>query len=61
MPPTSANGQPAAAAYLRTIDGEYAAFGLAVPTLEAEALHRISVFADPTLVRRRGQPAAPVS
>ncbi|WP_309230793.1 nuclear transport factor 2 family protein [Nocardia sp. SYP-A9097] len=54
MLPTSANGQPAAAAYHRNAEGSYEAFGIAVLTVDAGELLRISVFADPGLVRHCG-------
>lgn len=56
MLPTSANGQPAAAAYHLDGNGTYQAFGIAVLTVDAGAVLRISVFADPALVRHCGLP-----
>jgi RNA polymerase sigma-70 factor, ECF subfamily len=66
MLPTSANGQPAVAAYLRDGDGRYQAFGISVLTL-SEGIARIVVFGEPELVTTFGfprsdppQPAAPI-
>jgi RNA polymerase sigma-70 factor (ECF subfamily) len=53
---TAANGQPAAAAYLRGPDGVHRAFGLAVLTATATGIARIVVFGDPGLVTRFGFP-----
>jgi RNA polymerase sigma-70 factor, ECF subfamily len=58
MIPTSANGQPAAAAYLRGGDGAHLAFGIAVLTATRTGIARIVVFGDPGLVTRFGFPAA---
>ncbi|WP_425465647.1 RNA polymerase subunit sigma-70 [Nonomuraea turkmeniaca] len=44
MVPVQANGQPAAAAYLRRGDGAYEAFGLAVLTVTSGGISRITVF-----------------
>jgi RNA polymerase sigma-70 factor (ECF subfamily) len=57
MTATAANGQPAAAAYLRGADGVHRAFGLAVLTVTATGIARIVVFGDPGLVTRSGFPA----
>jgi RNA polymerase sigma-70 factor (ECF subfamily) len=55
---TSANGQPAAAAYLRGADGVRRAFGLGVLTATSSGISRIVVFADGAdLLARFGQPA----
>src|ERR1700677_2787012 len=54
---TSANGQPAAAAYLRAPDGTHRAFGIAVLTATRTGISRIVVFGDPGLVTRFGFPA----
>ncbi len=54
MTPTAANGQPAAAAYLRGADGIHRAFGLAVLTATGTGIARIVVFGDPGLVTRFG-------
>jgi RNA polymerase sigma-70 factor, ECF subfamily len=63
MLPTGANGQPAAAAYLRGDDGAYHAFGIAVLTPTATGVARIVVFGDPGLLPKFGfplvQPAEP--
>jgi RNA polymerase sigma-70 factor, ECF subfamily len=56
MTATMANGQPAAAAYLRGSDGIHRAFGLAVLTVTATGIARITVFGDPGLVARFGFP-----
>jgi RNA polymerase sigma-70 factor, ECF subfamily len=59
MRPTAANGQPAAAAYLRGADGGYHAYGIAVLTTtgkEIAGIAGIVVFADPALLRRFGFP-----
>ncbi|MDI2127755.1 sigma-70 family RNA polymerase sigma factor [Yinghuangia seranimata] len=48
--PTSANGQPAAAAYRRTPDGGYDAFDLQVLTLRGPRIARVTAFLDPGLV-----------
>ncbi len=56
MVPTSANGQPAVAAYLRGLDGAHRAFGVAVLSLTATGIARIVVFGDPGLVARFGLP-----
>jgi RNA polymerase sigma-70 factor (ECF subfamily) len=55
---TSANGQPAAAAYVRDQDGRYAAYGICVLTVTDAGIQRISSFGDPELVTAFGfQPA----
>ncbi|GAA1682227.1 sigma-70 family RNA polymerase sigma factor [Fodinicola feengrottensis] len=56
MVPTSANGQPAAAAYQRGTDGAYRAFGVAVLTLSSTHIARITLFIDPDLVVAFGEP-----
>jgi RNA polymerase sigma-70 factor, ECF subfamily len=56
MVPTGANGQPAAAAYLRGTDGAHHAYGVAVLTVSTTGIARISVFGDPGLVARFGLP-----
>jgi RNA polymerase sigma-70 factor (ECF subfamily) len=55
--PTRANGQPAAAAYLRGADGAHHAFGVSVLTPAAGGIARITLFGDPALVARFGLPA----
>ncbi|RZS45112.1 RNA polymerase sigma-70 factor (ECF subfamily) [Herbihabitans rhizosphaerae] len=57
MLPTSANGQPAAAAYLRGEDGVYRAYGVAVLTVTTTGLAEIIAFGDPSLVTRFGFPS----
>jgi RNA polymerase sigma-70 factor (ECF subfamily) len=56
MVPTRANGQPAAAAYLRGPSGTHEAFGIAVLTVTKDGIGRIGVFADPDLVTAFGLP-----
>jgi RNA polymerase sigma-70 factor (ECF subfamily) len=56
MVPTAANGQPAAAAYRRSVDGTYRAFGIVVLTASATGIARIVVFGDPGLLGRFGLP-----
>jgi RNA polymerase sigma-70 factor (ECF subfamily) len=53
---TSANGQPAVAAYLRGDDGTHGAWGVAVLDLDAAGISRIVVFGDRGLVARFGLP-----
>lgn len=48
MVPTVANGQPAAAAYYRAVDGAHHAFGLGVLTVTSTGITRITVFAGGT-------------
>jgi RNA polymerase sigma-70 factor, ECF subfamily len=50
MLPTSANGQPAVAAYLRDQRGNHQPYGICVLTLSDAGIHRISSFGDPGLV-----------
>jgi RNA polymerase sigma-70 factor, ECF subfamily len=47
---TSANGQPAAAAFTRDQDGSYQPYGVCVLTVSGAGIHRISSFGDPRLV-----------
>jgi RNA polymerase sigma-70 factor (ECF subfamily) len=47
---TSANGQPAAAAYIRDEHGHYQPYGICVLTITSAGIRRISSFGDPTLV-----------
>ena len=54
MIPTLANGQPAAAAFLRGDDGRHHAYGIAVLTTTGRAITRITVFDDPRLVAVAG-------
>ena len=50
MLPTSANGQPAAAAYTRDQDGNYQPYGICVLTVTDTGILRISSFGDARLV-----------
>jgi len=59
MLPVAANGQPAAAAYLRGSDGGYRAYGIVVLTVTSTGIARITVFADPGLFAWFGLPQAP--
>jgi RNA polymerase sigma-70 factor, ECF subfamily len=54
MVPTSANGQPAAAAYTRDQQGNYQPYGICVLTVTAVGIRRISSFGDPRLVTAFG-------
>ena len=56
MVPTAANGQPAAAAYLRGDSGIHEAYGIAVLTPGTDGIARIVVFGDPELVTTFGFP-----
>jgi RNA polymerase sigma-70 factor (ECF subfamily) len=56
MVPTGANGQPAAAAYLRGGDGSYRAYGIVVLTVTTSGIAGIVVFADPGLFASYGLP-----
>jgi len=47
---TSANGQPAAAAYIRDQDGHYQPYGICVLTVTGQGIRQIQSFADPSLV-----------
>ena len=47
---TSANGQPAAAAYTRDQHGDYQPYGICVLTVTSRGISRISSFGDPGLV-----------
>jgi len=51
---TSANGQPAAAAYTRDQHGNYRPYGICVLTLTDAGIRRISSFGDPGLVTMFG-------
>jgi RNA polymerase sigma-70 factor (ECF subfamily) len=53
---TSANGQPAAAAFTRDQDGNYQPYGICVLTVSGAGIRRISSFGDPTLVTVFGFP-----
>ena len=56
MRPTSANGQPAAAAYVRDQHDDLQPYGICVLTLTSEGIQRISSFGDPSLVAAFGFP-----
>jgi RNA polymerase sigma-70 factor (ECF subfamily) len=51
---TSANGQPAAAAYTRDQHGNYQPYGICVLTVTDAGIRRISSFGDPRLVTAFG-------
>ena len=54
---TIANGQPAAAAYLRDSSGTHRAYGLALLTCRpGGGIARITVFSEPKLVLKAGCP-----
>jgi RNA polymerase sigma-70 factor, ECF subfamily len=55
MVPTTANGQPAAAAYRRG-DGAYQAYAIVVLTATTTGIARIVVFGDPSLFTKFGLP-----
>ena len=59
MRPTSANGQPAVAAWYRGPDGAYLPYGIVVLTATAEGISRITSFGFPELVGAFGFPAVP--
>ena len=54
MAPTQANGQPAAAVWLRGPDGGHHPYGLAVLTVSTSGIAGIVAIADPALVARFG-------
>jgi RNA polymerase sigma-70 factor (ECF subfamily) len=56
---TSANGQPAAAAYTRDEDGTYRPYGICVLTVSGEGIRRVTSFGEPGLVSRFGFGAQP--
>ncbi|MEV4535511.1 sigma-70 family RNA polymerase sigma factor [Asanoa sp. NPDC049518] len=56
---TSANGQPAAAAYLRDRHGNYQPYGICVLTVTEAGIRRISSFGDPSLLAVFGFGAIP--
>jgi RNA polymerase sigma-70 factor, ECF subfamily len=56
MVPTTANGQPAFAAYRRGSDGAYEAHAVQVLTVTATGVARLVVFLDPALFRAFGLP-----
>lgn len=51
MLPTAANGQPAAAAYLRGADGVYRAYAIVVLTATTIGIARLVVYGDTELSR----------
>jgi RNA polymerase sigma-70 factor, ECF subfamily len=53
---TSANGQPAVAAYYRSAEGTYSPYGIVVLTATTERISRITSFGDPHLVTAFGFP-----
>ncbi len=60
MLPTSANGQPAVAAYTRDQHGNYQPYGICVLTVTDAGVRRISSFGDPGLLTVFGfRPAPP--
>jgi RNA polymerase sigma-70 factor, ECF subfamily len=59
MLPTSANGQPAAAAYTRDRDGTYQAYGVVVLTITSAGISQIFSFQQPSLVAMAGFPPTP--
>ncbi|HLK72920.1 MAG TPA: sigma-70 family RNA polymerase sigma factor [Streptosporangiaceae bacterium] len=60
MLPTSANGQPAAAAYTRDQHGNFQPYGICVLTVTDAGVRRISSFGDPGLLTVFGfRPAPP--
>jgi alpha/beta hydrolase fold len=56
MLPTAANGQPAAAAYRRTPDGNYRAYAIVVLTATSTGIGRLVVFSDAGLFSRFSLP-----
>jgi RNA polymerase sigma-70 factor (ECF subfamily) len=56
MVPTSANGQPAFAVYMRQGDGEHHAHAILVLTLKTKGISRITMFHDPGLFSVFGMP-----
>jgi RNA polymerase sigma-70 factor, ECF subfamily len=56
MFPTTANGQPAAAAYVLGDDGRHHAYGMGVLATTAAGIARIVAFGDAALVERFGLP-----
>ena len=56
--PTTANGQPAFAAYQRESDGVYRAHGIMVLTIAASLVTRTTMFMDPALLATFGLPSA---
>jgi RNA polymerase sigma-70 factor (ECF subfamily) len=56
--PTSANGQPAFAAYMRGADGVHRAHGILVLTIATSRVTRATMFMDPGLLATFGMPPA---
>ena len=56
--PTSANGQPAFAAYMREADGVHRAHGILVLTIATSRVTRATMFMDPGLLATFGMPPA---
>jgi RNA polymerase sigma-70 factor (ECF subfamily) len=52
MRPASANGQPAAVAFVRDQDGTYRPYGVCVLTVTDAGIRRITSFGDPRLISR---------
>jgi RNA polymerase sigma-70 factor (ECF subfamily) len=61
MFPTRANGQPAAAAYTRGLDGRYVPYGIVVLTADAGGISAITAFGEPDLVTAFGFPTVLVA
>jgi RNA polymerase sigma-70 factor, ECF subfamily len=59
MLPASANGQPAAAEYVRDRDGRYQPYGILVLTVTGDGISRVSSFGDPGLLAVFGFPDTP--
>jgi RNA polymerase sigma-70 factor, ECF subfamily len=59
MVPTLANGQPAALAYERDQGGVYAPFAVAVLTVSAAGIGRITLFSDAAVLERFGAETGP--
>ena len=56
MVPTSANGQPAFALYMKQPDGSHRAFQLQVLTLTDKGVSHVGMFFDTTLFAQFGLP-----
>lgn len=61
MLPTSANGQPAAAAYVRDDAGVFQPYGICVLSVTSEGIRRITSFGDARLLPVFGFPLDPAS
>jgi RNA polymerase sigma-70 factor (ECF subfamily) len=57
MLPTRANGQGAAASYIRDAHGAYQAHGIVVLTVATAAVTKVVSFSDPALVTAFGFPS----